>query len=198
MKRTIELRNLQYSFGSVIGDKSERLYEFYRAFLPPIIMPNKQLRRVFRISNEQLISKELAVREINLEEKQKQLLGRVKRILNCRATRFVKSIHYRVFVVEFEERLTRERVAFDGQKVSLEARFDDFEVKMAKEKFKLEQRKKDLNLAQNIFQERELQWEREKRREREYVNGCKQELEVGYFSCLYFGCRGPNNIFCKF
>lgn len=80
--------------------------------------------------------------------------------------------------VEFEERLSREKLLLDGKRESLEIRIEELDTKIAKEKLNLDQQRRALKLEQNIFEEKGMFWEHEKEREKGYLSNYKQELEV--------------------
>ncbi len=84
-----------------------------------------------------------------------------------------------------EEHVNREKISLETKKASFETRVEEFEVKMAKEQLHIEQQRKDLKLAQNIFEEKKTYWEYDKQREKEYLTNYKQELEVYWHVNLF-------------
>ncbi|KAK7604446.1 hypothetical protein V9T40_005632 [Parthenolecanium corni] len=138
-----KLRNLQ----------EEQLTEMKRVAELQSLKASIGLSNANKKNVEEVVSKELTLREIAIEEKQKELL-------------------------EFEERLNRTKTSLDSKKASIDTRIEEFETKMAKEKLSLEQQKKYLKLSQNILAEKEMYWEREKQCEKDFVTSCKQELEA--------------------
>ena len=79
---------------------------------------------------------------------------------------------------EFEEHLNRQKQSLDTKEISLNVRLEDLEIKIAKEKLRVEEQKKDVKLAQTLFEEKQSSSQRELQRERERSITCKQELEV--------------------
>lgn len=84
-----------------------------------------------------------------------------------------------ILAIDFEEQLNCQKVTLEGKIAGLEAKTEEFESKCVKEKLTIEQQRKDIKLSQTIFQEKEISWEKEKQREKEYLRNYKEELEVG-------------------
>ncbi|XP_065201382.1 fas-binding factor 1-like isoform X2 [Planococcus citri] len=104
------------------------------------------------ISNEKTVSKEFTTREIALENRRRELL-------------------------ELEDELNKQKLALEGKSTALNTRMEEFEARSTKQKLAVEQQKKDLKLSQLILEEKELSWEKEKQREKDYLQSYKQELE---------------------
>jgi len=76
--------------------------------------------------------------------------------------------------------LKRQKQSLHSKEINLNTRIEEFEMKMVKERLLIEGQKKEIQLTQNMLEEKQTYFQREQQREKDHLTSYKQELEVSY------------------